>query len=198
MKTIIECGANRGTDTEILLQKWDDALVYAIEPTPELVYQHLYPKFNNNPRVRVFPFAIDIENTFKKFNIAGHHDWGCSSLYEFAPQDPRWAEREDFYFTHSCYVPTITLYDFCNLYEIKTIDYLWIDTQGNDFNTLLSLKDKISNVVAGRCEAAYNVELYKDTNNKAEFITNWLKRRGFNVQIKLDFYEAECNIHFNR
>lgn len=198
MKTIIECGANRGIDTQRLLDTWADSVVYAIEPTHELLVEHLYPMFKNNPRVRVLPFAIDVENTFKAFNIAGHHDWGCSSLYEFAPQDQRWIDREDFYFTHSYYVPTITLYDLCNLYNIQVIDYLWIDTQGNDFNTLLSLKDKIKDVMAGRCEVAYNTELYKGTNNKVELVVNWLKEHGFEVQVQPDYYQAECDIHFSR
>lgn len=198
MKTIIECGANRGLDTEKLLEKWSDSIVYAIEPTQELLRDHLYPKFNNNSRVRILPFAIDVENTFKNFNIAGHYDWGCSSLYTFSEIDPIWGDRPDFKFTHSYYVPTITLWDICNIYKISVIDYLWIDTQGNDFKTLLSLKDKINNVVAGKCEVALKTELYKNTSNTIEIVKPWLEMYGFKVDITPDPVSAECDLHFYR
>lgn len=200
MKTIIECGANNGSTTYQLLEKFknDDVILYAIEPTHELVSTQLYYKFGNNPKVRICQFAIDIENTFKKFNVAskmeGAADWGCSSLHEFADNiHEMWPGRPDFEKTHEYYVPTITLHDFCNLFRIETIDYLWIDTQGNDYNVLLSLGDKIDNVIEGKCEVSDKVELYKNTNNKKEIVKNWLESKGFDVTIQSYHYEADLD-----
>ncbi len=198
-KTIIECGANRGTDTDHLLKKWDDSVVYAIEPTHELLYNYLYPKFKNNNRVKVFPFAVDIENGFKQFNIAGQSDWGCSSLNSFTDEiENIWMDRPDFKMTHSYYVPTITLKSFCVLYNIDVIDYLWIDTQGHDYKVLTSLGDKIEHVVAGKCEVAMNIELYKNTQNTLKIVKPWLINRGFKVEIAPDATSAECDLHFSR
>ena len=199
MKTIIECGSNRGIDTEKLLETYPDSVVYAIEPTHELLFDHLYPKFRNNDRVKIFPFAIDVENRFQKFNIAGHCDWGCSSLNTFTDGiDKIWRDRLDFKFTHSYNVPTITLFDFCELYNITTIDYLWIDTQGHDFKALLSLKNKIDNVVSGKCEVAMNIELYKNTFNTIDIVKPWLENKGFKVTAIADPIGAECDLHFIR
>ena len=107
---------------------------------------------------KTFPkraFAVDIKNSFQTFNIAGQWDWGCSSLYEFSDDiESKWPNRPDFKKTHSYTVPTITLYDFCNLYGIDKIDFLHIDAQGSDYNVLLSLKDKISIVKEGTIEVA--------------------------------------------
>jgi FkbM family methyltransferase len=172
------------------------AIVYAIEPTYELVSKHLYPKFQYNERVKICQWAIDVQNGFKKFNVAskmeGAADWGCSSLYEFSDDiHEKWPGRPDFEVTHSYTVPTMTLYDFCELYKIKEIDYLWIDTQGNDFNVLLSLGDKIDIVKEGRCEVAENVELYKNTNNKRSDVEDWLKSKNFNVQLNYGLYESD-------
>jgi FkbM family methyltransferase len=192
MKTIIEVGANSGTDTINLAA--DGSTVYAFEPTHELIKNNLWPLSKQYPNIKVIPFAVDTTNNFTTFNIAGQSDWGCSSLHDFSGQ---W-ERFDFHYTDSYQVPTITLYDFCNLYNINFIDYLWIDAQGNDFNCLLSLKDKINIVKEGRCEVALTKELYKDTNNHIKYVKPWLEQHGFTIEIYPDPIEAEANLKFYR
>lgn len=203
MKTIIECGANKGNDTFNLVNTYpgEETILYAIEPTYELVYNYLYPKFKNDPRVRICQWAIDIENTFRTFNVAskmeGAADWGCSSLHEFTDNiHELWPDRPDFEVTHRYTVPTMTLWDFCNLYGITSIDYLWIDTQGNDFNVLKSLKEKISIVKEGRCEVANTVELYKNTGNTKSNVETFLTSNGFEIETVGSSYEAD--IFFKR
>ena len=199
MKIKIEVGANKGTETEELAS--DGSIVYAFEPTYELLVKYLWPLSYENKNIRILPFAVDSENSFRKFNIAGHWDWGCSSLYEFSDNlNETWPGRVDFSNTHSYIVPTITLYDFCELYKIETIDFLHIDAQGNDFNVLKSLKDKISFVNEGVIEASNAVELYKNTSNKAEDIREYLKSNGFEIVKETinDEVEAEINIHYKK
>ena len=199
MKIKIEVGANKGTETKELAS--DGSIVYAFEPTYELLIEYLWPLSYENKNIRILPFAVDSENAFKQFNVAGHWDWGCSSLYEFSDNlDKEWPGRVDFSKTHSYNVPTITLYDFCELYKIETIDFLHIDAQGNDFNVLKSLKDKISIVKEGVIEASKNVELYKNTNNKVDSIKEYLKLNGFEIidETINDAVEAEVNIYFKK
>lgn len=199
MKTIIEIGANRGTDTQRLLASNPDALIYAFEPTHELLVNCLWPLAEQNERLNVIPFAVDINNGFTKFKIAGQSDWGCSSLYDFADDiHTKWPDRSDFKKTHEYTVPTITMYDFCQLYGIDTIDYLHIDTQGNDFNCLLSFKDCIKNVKAGICEVAGKTELYKNTNNTYTNVRPWLIEQGFTVKDNgnpTDIHEIDLIFH---
>ena len=120
-------------------------------------------------------------------------------MYDFSDDiNEKWPGRSDFKKTNSYTVPTITLYDFCELYNIKSIDFLHIDAQGNDLNVLLSLKDKISIVKHGMVEAANNVELYKNTNNRAEDIRKFLVDNGFSIVKETinDPIAAEINIEF--
>jgi FkbM family methyltransferase len=199
MKIKIEVGANKGTETKEMAK--DGSIVYAFEPTYELLIEYLWPLSYENKNIRILPFAVDCENSFKQFNVAGHWDWGCSSLYEFSDNlNETWPGRVDFSTTHSYTVPTITLYDFCELYKIETIDFLHIDAQGNDFNVLKSLKDKISFVNEGVIEASNAVELYKNTSNKAEDIREYLKSNGFEIVKETinDEVEAEINIHYKK
>lgn len=190
-KIKIEVGANFGNDTEHLAS--DGSIVYAFEPTHELL-GHLWEKFKHNTNVKVLPFAIDTQNGFANFKIAGHHDWGYSSLYDFSGD---W-EREDFYVSHEYQVPKITLYDFCNMYNISKIDYLWIDARGNDFNCLLSLGEKIDIVSAGQCEVSMDKILYTNSENHISIVKPWLESKGFSVEIELDGTGAECNLKFRR
>lgn len=198
-KISIEVGTNTGTDTWRLMGG-DNYVVYCFEPTKELV-SGLWSKFKNDKNVIVLPFAIDTKNDFVTFNVAGTGDWGCSSLNKFDRDiAKKWPGRPDFVFTNSYVVPTITLYDFIVLYNIPYVDFLWIDAQGHDFNVLKSLKDKIDIVKEGRCEAAYNINLYEDINNSHKDIIEYLRSKGFETSFELDQsgIGAECNITFKK
>ena len=198
-KIYIEVGSNKGADTERFVR--DDSVVYCFEPCMELAF-NLWEKYKERDNVIIIPFAVDLENKFKKFNVsAAAEHWGCSSLNDFNSDiSNQWSDRKDFFFTDSYMVPTITLADFINLYEIKYIDYLWIDAQGHDFNVIKGLKNKINIVKEGRCEAAYNVSLYENTNNSHKDIINYLNIFGFETELQLDQsgIGAECDISFKR
>jgi FkbM family methyltransferase len=200
-RNIIEIGANTGTDTRNLLNQYPDATIYAFEPTHELLIQYLWPLMKENSRLKVIPFAVDNVNGFKTFNVAGNEGcWGVSSLYEFSDNlNENWPGRDDFKVTGEYIVPCITMYDFCNLYNIKEVEYLHIDTQGNDFNCLLSFKEKINTIKAGRCEVAARVELYKNTNNTYANVYNWLVEQNFTIDNPLNDSQAcEVDIFFKR
>lgn len=199
-KIIFDIGANDGKETLERVQN-KDCIVYAFEPTWELLINYLWPYAYENSNLIVVPFAVDIDNGFKKFNVAGNGDWGCSSLHEFSENlESKWPGRPDFITTHSYNVPTITLYDFCNLYNIDRIDFIEIDTQGNDFNVLKSIGNKISIIQEGVVEASSAVDLYKNVNNRIEDIREFLIVNGFEIvsEAANDNFNAEINIHFKR
>ena len=193
---VFEVGANKGTDTSRFLA--DDSLVYAFEPTPELILE-LKNKFRTHPGYMPVPMAVDLENKWTTFNIAGSSDWGCSSIHDFNPNiHEEWEGRPDFNVTDQCRVMTIRLDTFMQIYNIPHIDYLWIDAQGNDFRVLQSLGDRINNVTAGRCEVALDVNLYDKVDNSHASVTNWLVERGFNVQMHPHPHHKEADLIFSR
>jgi len=197
MKTIVEVGANYGHDTARFVQDKNNN-VWAFEPTPELV-EHLNDKFKNDSNFNLIDKAVDIEEGEKIFNIAGGGDWGCSSLYEFAPDiHEKWEGRPDFNTTHKVTVQTIRLDSFIDENNIDSIDYLWVDAQGNDFRVLKSLGEKISIVKEGKCEGAYTVDLYVNTENNVSDICEWLTSKGFECKIVPDNVGKEADVHFRR
>lgn len=198
MKTVIEVGMNDGRDTPFHLTQ-HDMVLYGFEPTHELVGR-LHQMYGHDPRVKIIPLAVDIVNRFATFNIAAWQDWGCSSLNEFTDNvSERW-NGFPFHFTHKQTVMTIRLDDFCKMYEIENIDYLWIDAQGSDFNVLKSLGSYIDVVQQGKIEVSYNVPLYKNVDNTYESVSKWLKERGFvyDIEYDNDVYKTEANLYFKR
>lgn len=196
MGTVIEVGANYGTDTEKFVLQGHR--VFAFEPTPELIL-HLQQKFKGKDNFHLAPLAVDSEEGWATFHIAGGGDWGCSSLYEFTPDiHNKWEGRPDFQMTDSVVVMKMRLDTFMDLYGIDRVDYLWIDAQGNDFRVLKSLGDRISDVFEGKCEGAYTVDLYQNADNNVFVISDWLKDRGFETRIQPDNVGKEADVHFWR
>jgi hypothetical protein len=94
-KILIEVGANDGRDTARFLDDKNLA-VYCFEPTVELQVI-LHNKFKSFDNFNLIPAAVDTENGFQWFNVAGLGDWGCSSLYEFSDNlEQTWPGRSDF------------------------------------------------------------------------------------------------------
>ena len=197
MKTIVEVGANWGGDTKRFADEGNN-FVYAFEPTPEL-FNHLCETFSSYSNVKILPFAVDEEEGEAIFNIAGTGDWGCSSLYTFDPEiHEKWEGRPDFHFTNQVTVEKKRLDNFISENNIESIDYLWVDAQGNDFKVMKSLGDKISIVKEGKCEGSYSVDLYVNTENNVNDIVEWLTNKGFKCKIVPDNVGKEADVHFRR
>jgi FkbM family methyltransferase len=181
MHITIEVGANIGSDTEGFAGQ---GIVYAFEPEPNL-FQKLRAKFGSNSNVKLYEYAVDINEesrTFRSSNIEN----GIGSLYELHPElinsdaGIYQCYREGFHNTYE--VKCIRMDTFIEQESIEKIDMLWIDAQGNDFNVLKSFGDKISIVQAGRCECTNKVPLYEGINNHYEDVKSWLQDKGFQVE----------------
>jgi FkbM family methyltransferase len=180
MKTIFEVGANTGEDIQRYLYD-DENIIYAFEAAPHL-YFDLIRRFKNEKRLCLFNAAVDETNGFRKFNIA--HEQGCHSLHDFVENvTQKWEGHNELVHYDSIQnLPCMRLDSFMDLYNIKKIDFLEIDTQGNDWNVLKSLGDRIDDVVEGKCEAAYNLSLYKAENDWKD-IKRWLESKDFEVRV---------------
>lgn len=203
-KIVIEVGANIGQDTELFL-KDQNTILYAFEPVPKLAYE-LWKKFGKNERFHLIQAAVDLNNTFAKFNICDFADGGCSSLHDFTPNiHEKWSEPA-FNYTDNTSVMCLKLDWFMETFGINQIDYLHIDAQGNDFRVLQSLGNKIVNVKSGVCEVANKIELYNIEGNTLQNVQPWLESHGFMTRVEDDgvgkehatITGNEVNIFFDR
>jgi FkbM family methyltransferase len=199
-KVYFDVGANNGYTSVPVATRYQDTVVYAFEPTPEMI-QEIECKIIGFDNYILTKKAVSNYNGKARFNVAGHSDWGCSSLLEFSEKSKTdWPGRTDFDVTREIEVDVIRLDSFIEEYGITKIDYLHIDTQGSDLKVLEGMGKYIDIVVEGGMEAAAKEDiLYKGQNTQEQSI-EFLENNGFeitNIQIN-DEYHNEVNIYFRK
>lgn len=198
MKIYFDVGANFGTTSIPVAQSEPDTVVYAFEPTPQLVLS-LMSRTSNLKNYNIVPCAVSDFNGEADFHIAGQADWGCSSLLKFSEDTSvNWPERTDFKVTQTCKVKVITLKSFIEEKNINSIDYLHVDTQGSDLNVLYGLEEYLSIVKEGAIEAANQPNILYQGQNTTQECVEFLIANNFEICgiYSNDHHNYEANIHF--
>lgn len=142
-KIYFDIGANRG----IFCLNWckdENKIVYAFEPNKEL-YNLLLLESKKYSNLFVYNNAIDNSSEEKNFYLS--NDDACSSLLEFDKENiKKWSAEHKLYTIGIEKITTIKLSDFIRSNFINEIEYIKIDTQGNDLNVLKSLENEIIKV----------------------------------------------------
>jgi FkbM family methyltransferase len=199
-KVLFDVGANNGFTSVPVAQNDSNVKVYAFEPTPEMI-QEIEKKTQGLDNYVLTKKAVSNYNGKAAFRVAGHADWGCSSLLEFSEKSKtEWPGRTDLNVTHEIEVDVIRLDTFIKEHNITKIDYLHIDTQGSDLKVLEGLGDYINIVMEGAMEAAAKEDILYDGQNTQQESIEFLQNNGFDItgiQIN-DEYHNEVNIFFKR
>lgn len=176
MKIALDIGANDGKDSIRLLE--EGYKVYAFEPLKNM-FKYFVPIEQQYPHFTYLPVGVDLTTGIKTF-YSNDKLSTISSLHKFNTEisDKWWPGQKVDTQIRPYKIYTISLYDFCTIENITSIDYLHCDTQGNDFRVLQSLQDKISIVKQGVVEASGERGLYQVDNN-IEDIKVYLKQHGF-------------------
>ena len=197
MKVVFDIGCNNGDST--LHMAREGATVYAFEPTPELC-EAIRWKTALIDSYHLIQAAVSNFDGKAQFNVAGHLDWGCSSLNEFSNNLKKtWPGRKDFKVTDVIEVDVIRLDTFIEANGITQIDYLHCDAQGSDLLVLEGLGKYISIVKEGFIEVSANkkLALYKGTDNTLLSAVDFLTKNGIRW-INISPWSQEYNIHFKR
>lgn len=207
-KFYFDIGANDGRS--MISRAYEpDSVVYAFEPTPELV-EKLRENYSNLPNYHVIPKAVSDKEGKATFYISGHADWGCSSLCNFQNDDTlkrTWPGRTDFGVTQSVEVEVIRLATFIsdlrkNSVQIDEIEYFHCDAQGKDLEVLMGMGKEIGLIKRGVIEmpTSHLSKLYSDQYFIDKDAIEFLENRGFEI-ISIesnDDQRNEVNIHFSR
>jgi FkbM family methyltransferase len=198
---IFDVGANNG-DSCVKYCEDPNNTVYAFEPTPYLIKNALQPKADYFKNFIIVPKAIGKACQNVVFNLAGHHNWGCSSIYSFNTNlQETWPGREDFYFNDKIEVEMITMKLFLEQNpEIQNIDFFHCDTQGNDIEVLEGFENHISKVKTGQIEVSGKNPLYVSSRNTLENAKQFLEANNFEIYelCNDDPLGNEINVRFRR
>ena len=190
-KYIFDIGANNGLDGIALAVKNKDAFIHAFEPISESIktINFFKEKIENRIGKKIENYmihnkAVSNINSSKEFNIAKNVKE--SSLSEFVNNiDDSWpGYKEDHFKTiKKIKVEVITLKKFIEDNNIDIINYLHIDTRGNDLNVLKGLGEKKEIVKQGVLKAATSKEnlLYED-NKTINEIKDFFSISNFSVK----------------
>jgi FkbM family methyltransferase len=199
-KIIIEVGTNYGQDINHLIKSYPDSIYYGFEPNINL-YNKLISSANE--KINFLPFAVSDYNGFANFYIMKDHYETCSSLNEFEENiDENYFEIiSSFQMNDKHRVPVIRLDSFLDCYVDSpcSIEYIWIDAQGEDVKALMSLGKYLQFVKAGRIEVVCeNKFLYKNTkSNSYENALSFFESNNFKYRIiEKQAKGAEANLEF--
>lgn len=130
---IIEIGCSNGYDTVDFIRYCGrpDLKIFAFEPDPR-GFEKAKRVCENIPNIKLFNMAVSNKTGWQTFNLVkGLHpnfkaygDFDCaSSLLETIKNEHHFSFEE-------IKVKTITLDWFCQIEDIKKIDFAWIDVEG--------------------------------------------------------------------
>ena len=187
---ILDVGAYNGVDGLALAINNPNFLVHAFEANPDLIdlIKENKKKIEKYKKKEICNYIINncaVSNTVGTldFNIAKNPT--VSSLNKFSENlDNSWEgyKEEHLKYIKKIKVKVITLEQYCLEKKINNINYLHIDTQGNDLKVLKGLKKKINILEQGVLEAAVSKEksLYEG-NHTVEDVKRYLIKENFKI-----------------
>jgi FkbM family methyltransferase len=199
-KIVFDVGANNGSSSVPLAIENPTYLVFAFEPTPEMI-EVIKSKIVGLENYVIVPKAVSDYNGTAEFNVAGNWDWGCSSLLKFSKKSQTdWPGRTDFHVTYKLNVDVIRLDTFIEENGITKIDHLHIDTQGSDLNVMKGLGEYLHIVNEGKMEAGTSDDVLYEGQNKLNDCIKFLLLNGFKVVDvnSNDVFCHEVNIVFKK
>jgi len=199
-KVVFDVGANNGSSSIPLAIANPTHLVFAFEPTPEMI-KIIQSQIVSLENYVIVPKAVSDYDGTAEFNVAGNWDWGCSSLLNFSNKSQtEWPGRTDFSVTYKLNVDVIRLDTFIKENLINKIDYLHIDTQGSDLNVLKGLGEYLEIVNEGTMEAATSDDILYEGQNKLNDCIKFLLLNRFKVLDvnSNDIFCHEVNIVFKK
>lgn len=128
---IVEAGAQFGEDISWKVQMWPNSQIHAFEPSPES-YDELKKNTLSFKNVTTHKLALSNNPGLQNFYLAG----GASSLLK-----PSEGFNNDYFhadLNHPIQVEVIQLDQWAQQNQVKKIDFIWLDTEGNELNVLQS------------------------------------------------------------
>jgi FkbM family methyltransferase len=177
---ILEAGAHKGFDTIELAKLLPEAKIYAFEPIPA-IFNELKNRCKELRNCVCVNIALADSNERKKIYVSGGDSDQSSSLLK---PEKHLISHPTVTFPKTIEVNALTLDTWCQINDIKHIDFLWLDMQGYEFKMLKASPNILKTVKIIYTEINF-IEMYKGCELFPEFKT-WLENEGF-VMTNIDY-----------
>jgi FkbM family methyltransferase len=173
---VFEAGAKDGEDSMKLARMWPEGMIISFEPIPHqfVSYQQKAQYF---PNMWGHNLAVNTYNGMATFFLCwgtGGNDpvfEGASSLLEASEA------MKVHYMGPQISVACVVLDDWCNQYSIPKIDFMWLDLEGFELQTLKSSPSILKTVKVVYSETNF-FEFRKGTTQYPE-LEKFMKSQGF-------------------
>ena len=190
---IVEAGAHIGKDTVEMSRLWKKGIIHAFEPIPD-IYHQLVKNTSRYKNIITYPIALSSDSGTAEIFVSSGKSNASSSL--LSPKE-HINQHPEVHFNNSIIIKTITLNDWATRNNISSIDFLWLDMQGNELAVIKSISDALlSKVVAIYTEVSL-IETYKGVPLYPE-IKEWMLSRGFKAQVENLKWKDMGNVLFVR
>jgi FkbM family methyltransferase len=133
MKVYVQIGANIGNDSfqNLIMLVNEKTMVLLVEPNYELLDQlsNNYEELKNRHDIIIVPYAIATTNG--DTNLYLYQESGHSTLINRKTRPPKNGSFKK--------IQVMTFNDLCEKFNLNTIEYLSIDTEGLDYEILNSI-----------------------------------------------------------
>jgi hypothetical protein len=210
LNNIFEVGAHRGNDIDNIISTWPEANIYAFEADP-FNYSIVRNKFQNNNKVKVYNLAVTDKTEKLQFNRyypvdtipdeKTYEGQNCQNSGQGSIFKPGKGMREIFKVNNTyetIEVDGISLFDFCASNSIESIDAIFMDVQGAEYNVLLGCKGLINSVKATIFEWSKNYIMYEGETGFDD-IARYLNKNGLSeAGREYQFFEISGDSLFMR
>lgn len=176
--TIIDCGAHVGDDSKELSKIFPRGKIISFEPIPNLFHQ-LVNNVRKRNNIQCYNIALSDNNGISKMYVSSGNSDSSSSLME---PTGHLKDHPDTFFNATIDVQTSTLDTWAEINNIPTVDFLWLDMQGFEYNMLKASNKILPSVRAIHTEVSIK-ETFKDCILYKEF-SKWMKENGFVAAIE--------------
>lgn len=167
---IVEAGAQFGEDSQWMSQFWPRGIIYAFEPSPES-FAELQKVAARCSNVIAIQKALSNAKGEFPFYLAG----GASSLLQ--PTDSFNADYFHADVDHPIMVPVVTLDEWAAINNVDTIDFMWLDMEGNELNALEGALNMLQKVKLIYTEV--NLQHFWQNCAMYDDVKQWMSDHGF-------------------
>lgn len=174
---IVEAGAYDGRDTQKMVSQWPQCIVHAFEPLPE-IFERLEKNIAHLSQVHCYPLALSNHTGTALFYISERPEKpGVASQAGSLHAPKERLKKSPLIFPRTTQVQTYTLDDWAYEYAIKSIDLLWLDTQGHELAIMQASPQMMHKVKVVLAEVPFG-ENYEGQPSY-EDVVKWMTSHGF-------------------
>ena len=172
---IIDVGANEGQSINRFSLIFNDCIIHSFEPIKKCFDRMI--KYYPNKKFIKNNYALSDKNTNKKFFINKHSY--TSSFSKINKNYNEFNKKNKIVKTSE--VKTLTLDTYINLYNIKKIDILKIDTQGHELHILKGAKNVLKKSIINFIEVEIILCNYYEININLHEVDNIMYKNNYNL-----------------